>query len=192
MTRHRTLLAVIAACVLALTVTSCVEITQLLPASGPPLSSASDPGIKAAGESSGTVDKEKQAQAILNKAIESKNPKGLDEAIKLRPADPSYPLAQYMLQGAVEGKTSPALIQQAMWLIYSQHPELSGPEKLQLAYIYILDALITTNKFPKGTSEWNVLHNSYCDMLKDYHATIGSERADLLYSSEGCPPAQPR
>lgn len=187
MTRHHPLLGLLAACVLALALTSCAEITQLLPASGPPLSSASDPGIKAAGESSSTVDKENQAQAILNKAIESKNPKAVDEAIKLRPADPSYLLAQYVLQGAVGGVTNPALIQQAIWLIHSQHAELSGPEQMQLAYIYILDALITTNKYPKGSSEWNTLHDGYCSTLRDYHLLRGSERADLLYSSEGCP-----
>jgi hypothetical protein len=191
-TWHRPLLAAFAGCILALTLTSCAEIIQLLPPSGPPLTSASDPGIKAAGESSAAVDKDKQAQAVLSKAIEARNPKALDEAIKLRPQDPSYLLAQYVLQGAVGGIPNPALLQQALGLIYAQHPELAVPDQLQLAYIYYLDVLVTTNKFPKGSAEWKVLHDSYyCTTLSEYRAFLGSERADLLYSGEDCPQTRP-
>jgi hypothetical protein len=188
--RHR-LFAGFAACLLALTATSCAELTEILPPSGPPLTSATDPGIKAAGQSSAEVDREKQAQAILNKAIEARNPKAVDEATKLRPQDPSYLFAQYGLQSVVDRDPDPALLQRAIGLVFAQHPELAYGDAIQLAYIYFLDALQTTNRYAKGSPEWTTLRDGYCSILAGYRELLGSERADLFYSNDGCPQTRP-
>ena len=61
---------------------------------------------------------------------------------------------------------------------------------MELGYIYFLDALITTNKFAKGTPESTRLLEAYCESLADYRAYIGPERADLLFR-RGLPSAKP-
>ncbi|HEU0073379.1 MAG TPA: hypothetical protein VFS30_05145 [Dehalococcoidia bacterium] len=170
-----------------------------IPNLGQPLSQEPDEDIQAAGAAPEATEKIRQADRLLEQALESREPGPVSEAVELRPRDPSLRLYQAAMMVAYGNRSeSRRALGEAAGLIYppaawDEERDSIIAQDIELTLGY-LDALLRTMQaFESGTPERYSLRIEYCkwhdiydgfteSLLRKFNFDTDSSR----YPSEAC------
>ena len=197
MRRPSSFLTLVAGLVIAIASTACDELSAFVPPETVALTTSNDPAVKAAGDSSVATDKIHEADAELNKGLETKDTSHLDAAVKLRPLDPSYYYYKAALQLAEQGYT----VERNIRLELNKAAGIQGKKydgsgltadeiwnRVRLDHgLAMVDAFaVTKTHYTRGTEQWERLNYIYCVWLKDIIAR-GAALTASFYSDDDCP-----
>jgi hypothetical protein len=187
MRRLRILLTAFAGLSLAIASIGCDgELSGLIPVDSVPLNTSSDPGVRAAGDSSDAIDKVRKAESLLQQGLTTNDPAKLSEAVRIRPDDPSlryYQSAMLIAKGDEEGSTK--AFEEGDGVIQRKYGRWSSEQTAEAAPLW-LDALsVTLTKFPKDSEEWRRLNTRYCAELR-FIRTVQFIRINSIYPDESC------
>ena len=155
-----------------------------------PLEESEDPEVRAVAEANAEIAREREAQESLQRALDTKEPNDLDEAIRVRPKDPRYVLRKIALLG-VSGREGAGSEMQALFdqagAIFSANetPGATRTAHMLSAYADVRDT------FPKDSSQWRTLNGFYC---MTYDMSLHAQRNNVVdafftaatYSNETC------
>lgn len=180
-------LTVLAGLALAFASTACDgEFSGLIPSETVPLSTSSDPGVKAAGDSTQAIDKVHKAEQLLQQGLTNKDPAKLSEAVRTRPGDPSLRFYQSAMLLAIGNITEARrAYTEGDWLVGRNYGLFDEDRFTELGPLW-LDALsVTTTKFPKGSAEWQRVNRYYCNALQEFrvHKVL---KLDSIYQDDTC------
>lgn len=190
---RRRLAPALAVLFLGLGVLACESLDADLAALGfqtAPLAQSPDPNVQAAGATNEVLDKERQAQDLLDRALETGDPSYVGDAIRLRPADPSLRFYQSAFLTAYSNPSEAIrATREGMGLLYRNYAPVDRIKALPLVMIQAMDAyLLTRQSFEAGSPEWQRLTELYCSFRKlAAEERLLSSFALSLYAAEGCP-----
>src|SRR5687768_1591709 len=118
----------VVALVAAIAFTSCLDDVKAFLSDYDPtdLTMSADPAEKAAGSAAVVDKKEEQAQSLVETAILDGSAEKLADAVKLRPADPRYPIYQAIQED------KPSHLATALGIIQENNPTKGPDERLRL------------------------------------------------------------
>jgi hypothetical protein len=100
------------------------------------LSESDDPGVQAAGETVVEILSVREAEENLARGIAERDPAAIEQARRLRPEDPRYPMHALALSETGEGGTGQQKILaiSTIGLIWGQNPDMERSEVLLVSH----------------------------------------------------------
>ena len=158
-----------------------------------PLTNSQDPILQAAGKSPEAIERDREAQRLLQQALESKEPGLISEAIDKRPWDASllYYQAAFFIAFDNRAEAGRAL-SEASGLTYILGADFSLAYGLRTDIVRLDAFSRTLIAFEPDSPEWKRLNDVYCAHLSIYKLKVESLRkADFHYAypayPESCP-----
>lgn len=157
-----------------------------IPDLGKPLSESSDKDVQAAGASYEAIQKDREAQRLLNEALESKEPALVSEALTLRPWDVDLRFHQAAFMIAFDNRAEALRsLREIMDLVGfgDDRTDFSPLASARFEFHWarrFLDALSRTMEaFEESSPEWARLNAAYCQLIPKYKAMVQAVTQEL-------------
>ena len=152
-----------------------------------PLSSSSDPAVKAAGASSDAVDDIRKADALLDKGLKNKDPGAIAEAVRVRPGDPSLRYHQAAILIAIDNQPEAVKAFREGGHLIIDDESADYLRQTANAQLLWLDALrATMAQYTTSSAEYGRLNKVYCDNIADSKDYEPLGLALQLYPTDSC------
>jgi len=142
------------------------------------LSESDDPGVQAAGETVVEILSVREAEENLARGVAERDAAAMQQASRLRPEDPRYPMHELALAETGEKATGEqkALADRTIMLVWTQNPDMSIPEVKRVAgemYLNALRDVIKSAPEFEGRAEKVV---AYCTAIEKKYPEMHTER----------------
>ncbi len=142
------------------------------------LSESDDPGVQAAGETVVEILSVREAEENLARGIAERDPAAIQQAGRLRPEDPRYPMHELAL-AETNGKPSGQqkdLSGRTIMLVWAQNPDMPIPEVKRVAGEMYLDALRDVIKSAPEFEGRAGKVEAYCSAIEKEYPDMHTER----------------